>query len=408
MATIRDIATKCQVSIGTVSRVINGADNVAPDLARKVHQCVREMGYHPSRAAQALRAGPYRGDATIGLVFCGMSTSWRDTNNPLFSQFFQGAARACDQNGYHLMVEMRPEPEARMVPRCLRSRHLSGVIVKTSSEDQSFLSDWDPPCPVVCISCGVGWQADQVSVDDEGATAFAIQHLMRCGHRRIAFINHAPGHVHFDKRVRAFGAFLQSRGLYDPTLQVELPIVSSHDSQPHNEEDLDMRAALEKLLEASPVPTAVITANNQAATGLYRACEQRSLQVGRDLSIVGAGDLAAVANRLQPALTRVTFSYDQISELAARRLFDRLEERTAAPLVPTTQLVSGTFEINDSVADLTRAGFGTPSGGIATVGERGESRRRPRGRAGSEREYEDLTQSSASTQAETSRSTGNQ
>ncbi len=317
---IRDVAERAGVSVGTVSNVLNNPAKVSPKSVERVQNAIEELGYVRNDAARQLRAGR---STTIGLVVL-------DVRNPFFTDVARGAEDEAanhslsvilgnsDENssreaGYlDLFEEQRVHgvlisPYGDVGPRLvrLRSRGISAVLVDRMSSDQSFSS---------------------VSVDDVAGGRLAAQHLLDTGRRRIAFAG-GP----FDIRQvsdRLAGAQQAVDADPDATLEViELQALTV----------LEGRRAGEAIVARPPAerPDAVFAANDLVATGLLQALVmQGSVEVPGDIALIGFDDIDFASAAVVPLS-----SIRQPSQLIGRTAVQLLLEEAADPGLTPRQVV---------------------------------------------------------------------
>src|SRR5579863_9451497 len=184
MATLKEIATRARVSIGTVSNVITGSVPVSALRRERILAAIREFDYHPNHVARSLRL---RRTRTLGMVVS-------DITNPFFSQLVRGAEDAAMKRNYLLVTfntDERVEREMNVFT-VLRKRRVDGVLlVVAPSRDKPYhvLELMALGTPVVCLDRAPrGIRVDSVTVDNVGAARHCVDHLLDQGHRRIAIL----------------------------------------------------------------------------------------------------------------------------------------------------------------------------------------------------------------------------
>lgn len=329
--TMRDVAALAEVSIKTVSRVINGEAGVAPDMIARVERAVGQLDYRHDFAASALRRTDRR-TATIGVVL-------EDLANP-FSAGVQRAvedvARANDVLVLAGSNDEDPDRERSLVAT-VTSRRVDGLVIMPASHDHSYLlNERRAGTPIVFIDRPPMFlDADAVVVDNEAGARRAVRHLVEMGHRRIAFLGDLTSISTATDRRRGYEAELAAHGIdVEPGLvTVDLRgIEHGHD-------------VVRQLLTSPTPPTAIFTAQNLLTIGAVRAL--RELDRHRDVALVGFDDIQ-LADLLDPAITVVAQDPAAIGRTAAELLFRRLagdRSPTQIHVVPTTLIVRGSGEI---------------------------------------------------------------
>lgn len=326
MATIKEVAQRAHVSVGTVSNVLSGAVPVSEKLKERVMAVVKELDYHPNHVARSLKI---RQTKMIGMVIT-------DITNPFFPLLVRGAEDAAWKHHYMLITFNSDDQLERekQVLTVLRTRRVDGILLvaATSDGDQPHIAGAiDAGIPIVCLDRKLkGLAADSVSVDNVGGTRQAVEHLIQAGHRRIGIVT-GPMRVQVARdRLVGYKKALEDAAIpYDPALVRDGGFRA----------EAGFQASLE-ILDAEPRPTAVFTSNAMMALGLMRAIHQRELRCPEDVAAATFDD-PSFAPLVRPPLTSVSQpSYElgfQGAELLIRRLQD--PERRRHHVVLDTSLI---------------------------------------------------------------------
>jgi LacI family transcriptional regulator len=289
--TLKDLAEELGLSITTVSRALGGYNDVAESTRLRVARAAEEVGYVPSATARRLQKG--RTD-TIGFV---IPTHGPRFSDPFFSELLAGIGNAAARHNFDLLVSTRPPDSAEEQAAYLRmaqGRLVDGLlVVRTRVEDWRI--DYLSKVGLPFVAFGRSdLDVDFPYVDEDGVRGLELltQHLVEQGHRHLAFISAPEGLMFCELRWAGLEAALELHGL---SLLPEHRIVG----------DLTQRggfSAMNRLLDASPSPTAVIACNDLMALGAISAAQRRGLVVGRDLAITGFDDIP-LAEHSHPSLT---------------------------------------------------------------------------------------------------------
>ncbi|WP_043582800.1 LacI family DNA-binding transcriptional regulator [Geminisphaera colitermitum] len=356
MATVTDIARHAGVSVGTVSRVLNGATNISPDNLDSVQRAISKLGYKKHLPApKPLMARKLAADdrtGNIGMVFAGAGQAW--TNHPLFAAYTLGVEQACQQSGVHALVEISSDDS--MLPRCVVERKIDGLLVKSTSTVPAFVKQLPADLPVVFIGLNDPSVAlPQVAPDSLGSGWLVADYLWQRGHRRIAFVCTNATHPQFITRQQGIEGYLRQRDGYDPALVImrkaEGDDSKSRRAAPESTPP-DLEAEVKQLFfrSAGQRPTAIVTANDWMAHGLYRALARHGLRVPQDVSVVGFDNMEPLCTVLEPALTSYDVSFAAQSKAAAFDLF-HLIENPAHRQENSVRLVRGNIVERQSVAE---------------------------------------------------------
>jgi LacI family transcriptional regulator len=297
-ATIRDVARRAQVSVASVSRVLNRLDNVGEEMRARVADAVRELGYVPHAGARSLSLS--RTNA-IGVVL-------PDFHGEFFSEIVRGMDREASRRGYMLLlsnVHAGSEQSANAM-RAMRGR-VDGLIVLAPHLSEDELVEALPTgTPAVLINTreGVGGHA-AVRLDNPAGSRAVAEHLVSLGCKRIVHIAGATGNIEAQERADAFRSALEAQD------SVSVELVQGDFSEESGE------AAIKALLESGQKFDAVFAANDMMAAGALQALRQAGLRVPEDVAVVGFDDVP-LARHLGLTTVRV-----RIAELGERAL-DRL------------------------------------------------------------------------------------
>lgn len=308
--TMRQIAERARVSIGTVSHVINETAPVRPKLKERVLEAVRSLGYQPSALAQGLRR---KRTKMLGMVI-------PDVTNPFFPGIVRGAEDVAYKHSHRVILcnaDNDPEKEASYV-RELRSYQIAGLLIIPSAgvDIGSNLDAYtSASVPVVCIDrVPDGWKGDAVLVANENGAYEATRHLIQTGHRRLAVITGPLKLTNAAERLKGF-----ERAVEEAKIRIEPEFVQ----EARFDTPSGYQAAL-RIFRMLPRPTAIFASNDLLAFGVLQAAREQGIRCPEDLSIVGF-DCLEFTNFTDPALTSVYQPGYQLGATAARLLLQRIE-----------------------------------------------------------------------------------
>ncbi len=189
---IRDVAQLADVSLGTVSRVINAHPNVREDTRKRVKAAIVELGYVPNMVAQSMRSNR---SMTFACVM-------RDFTVPVLSLFVDSMQKEIEGFGFSLMVassyhDLKRERELLLG---FQQRRIDGLVIATSSEEDPALLTMlrEAQFPIVLLDRELPAELDSVSVNHAAGVRQAVLHLADLGHRRIAIISGEPAGARTD------------------------------------------------------------------------------------------------------------------------------------------------------------------------------------------------------------------
>lgn len=320
---IRDVAKKANVSVATVSHVLNKTRYVAPKTQDRVSQAIRELGYYKNLHAQRLARG--RSDC-FGLIIS-------DIENP----FFPGLIRSFETNtlekGYEVLLwATNYDPERTQVAvRKMIENMVRGVAVMTSQPESDIAEELvKNGIPVVFLERGrVGRSISNIRINHMPAVVDAVNHLYDWGHRDVAIIAGPPNHFSANRYRDAFIEGLKSKGLK-----------VKHVLEGNNGVDGGY-GAVQAMLHASLLPTALICSNDLTALGALTALREAGLQIPEDISVIGADDIP-FARLASPQLTTLRLSREELGRLAFESLerMLRSKQRRGVEYVLETQFIA--------------------------------------------------------------------
>ena len=282
---MKDVAALAQVSIGTISNVLNKPDLVAPETRRRVQEAIDKLGWVRNESARQLRAGH---SASIGLVVM-------DIANPFFSDLARGVEEVGAAAGYSVLLSDSAHDPARerAALELFQQLRVRGVILApiSSSPDGDLARRMDMPV-VLADRYAAYHDACAVSVDDFVGGQLAVEHLLERGHRRLAAVGGTASIAQV--RERRDGA---SRAVLLGNPDATLLTLST--------ERLNIeagRTAASDIL-AMPTderPTGVFALNDLVAIGLLQGLVTHNVAVPDEISIIGYDDIEFAAAAAVP------------------------------------------------------------------------------------------------------------
>jgi LacI family transcriptional regulator len=310
-ATIREIAELAGVSIATVSRVVNGREDVSPETRELVQRVVRERGYTANRNARGLSAGK------TGLIGATVPM----LHHAYFSYILAGAAEGLYEQDMRLVLSPTMHEHHREVSLLERLMHgtTDGAVIilpEESSDELEQLLNHGYRFVVIDPLLPLNERIPAVSAAHAAGADQAMKHLLSLGHTRIAAITGPRGWKATEDRRRGYYAALAAAGIMpDPELEVE-----------SNFELGGGAVAAEQLLALPEPPTAIFCFNDNMAVGAMQTARARGVGIPDDLSIVGFDDLEE-AEIVTPALTTIRQPLAEMGRIAVSLLMRLLDNQ---------------------------------------------------------------------------------
>ena len=332
--TIKHVAAAAGVSLQTVSRVVNKAPNVRPEMAQRVQEAIDRLGYVPSLAAQRM-AGAHSyfilalndRERTIADWQMRQGTDWVD-------QMLLGGMLTCAEHGYRMIIELvdtHSEQIERELLAAIAAVQPDGIILTPPHSGNRQIVDLLEAhgisfARIGSIRPGGGIK---LTMDDERAARIATEHLIGLGHRLIGFIAGPADYELSRWRIDGWRAAMAEAGL--PTNDLLAIGDFSHASG---------HSAAEHLLGLPDRVTAVVVSNDQMTLGALAAAKQHGLRVPADLSVVSFDDTPSMRYATPP----VTAIVQPIAAVCARAVQLIIEQRRtgyapASPVVVPAEVV---------------------------------------------------------------------
>ena len=318
-ATINDVANLAQVSIKTVSRVVNKEANVRPTTRAKVEAAIRQLNYRPNLLAKSLAGSSTR---ILGLLFGNPSSSY-------LVAVQRGVLNWCVANQYDLLVrkcEFQGKDVAQQIIDLVEQGRVDGVILLSPMADMPEVCETleDHKIPFVRIGLAQSGQLHMntasVSANDREAAYRMTEYLLELGHERIGFILGDPKHGNSQERFTGYKQALAHHGITFDELLVEQGYFTFESGE----------QAGANLLRRSMPPTAIFASNDDMAAGVIVAVRKHGLSVPENLSVVGFDD-TPTAIQMWPQLTTVSQPIADMGAKAAELLYKKLKYPDEAP-----------------------------------------------------------------------------
>jgi LacI family transcriptional regulator len=298
-ATIRDVARRAQLSVATVSRALNGFQNVSDDARERISAAVAELGYIPHAGARSLSLA--RNNA-IGVVL-------PDLHGEFFSEIVRGMDREASRRGYLLLLSNLHSggQQAANALRAMRGR-VDGLIVMAPHLSAEELSEALPkglPSVLINTRAETG-EHPSIHLDNAAGVRAVIAHLASLGRGHIVHISGPIDNVDAQEREAAFRAEVTTHGLHGHVVRGNFETESGD-------------AAIRKLVSDGIEFDAVFAANDNMAIGALEALRAAGKKVPEEVAVVGFDDIP-LARHMGIATVRVRIA--ELGERALERLVD--------------------------------------------------------------------------------------
>ncbi|MCC9089224.1 MULTISPECIES: catabolite control protein A [Bacillus] len=302
--TIYDVAREANVSMATVSRVVNGNPNVKPTTRKKVLEAIDRLGYRPNAVARGLAS---KKTTTVGVII-------PDISSIFYSELARGIEDIATMYKYNIILsnsDQNTDKELHLLNTML-GKQVDGIVFMGGNITDVLVEEFKrSPVPIV-LAASVEEQAQtpSVNINYEQAIYDSVQLLIEKGHKRIAFVSGPMSEpINSVRKLAGYKRALEEAGIaFDDVLVAEGDY--SYDSGIE---------ALANLLEQSDKPTAVIAATDEMALGVIHGAQDRGVSIPEDLEVIGF-DNTRLSLMVRPQLTTVVQPTYDIGAVAMRLL----------------------------------------------------------------------------------------
>lgn len=310
VVTIKDVAREVNVSVTTVSRVLNNKPDVSEETRKRVKEAIKKLGYNPDNIARGL---VLRKTNTIGLII-------PDINNPFFPEIVKGIERKAKEEGYSLILcnTDNSKEEEREALALLRSKKVDGIILSFSIENQEVLKELEEEeYPVVQIDRRItGSRYPAVTIDNKKSAYIATEYLIKQGHKEIA---HVTGDLSTDTALARLEGFKMALANYKVPFREEWVLEGDYSKGSGKE-------LMERIIKLKHRPTAIFFANDLMAFGAYETIHNYNYRIPEDFSIVGHDNIE-ITSFVKPGLTTMDQPKYQLGAIAVEKLINLIEKK---------------------------------------------------------------------------------
>jgi DNA-binding LacI/PurR family transcriptional regulator len=319
---IRGLAARLGISIGTVSRALNGRPDVNAATRQRVIDAARDLGYVPQQSGRDLRCGATRG---VGLLW-EIPDGREAYGEPFFLSLFGGTQEVLTRHDYDLVIMLdqpRGDPLTRL-RRIVRRRQVDALILPwTRAEDPRLDYLAATGIPFVALGRSLSGGAHPwIDLDFETAAQMATERFVAAGHRRIAL--GVPADSLMQKRffVAGYRRALLAAGIpFDETLVAEGSVTPAG--------GYDVATIV---LARTSRPTALIAIDSSMIVGIYRRLAELGLRCGADVAVLGGVHDTPISEFLLPALTCFSLDTVALGRRLAEILLATLDRRADPPI----------------------------------------------------------------------------
>jgi len=334
MVTIKEVAKSAGLSVGTVSNVINGLETVSVQNRKKVEKVIKKLGFKPNRIAASLSS---RKTGNIGIIV-------PDISSPFYSELIKGISETLENNGLNVFLSGSNDnldKETKLVNDML-SLWVDGLIIVPVYERENepgILNE--AKIPVVLVNREIrGVNHDVVIFNNFKGAYNATCYLINNNHKKIIILSGPKYSRSFEDRLMGWKEAMEENRLYSDSL-----IFPGSYSEKSGYEV--MLKALDNLAGID----AVFASSDLTALGAIAAIRERRLDIPKEISIVGFGDIY-LSKYLHPPLTTIKRPFYNTGKTAVSILLDRISRQKKEPdhgMDPVRIVLEDSLEVRESV-----------------------------------------------------------
>ncbi|WP_066063426.1 catabolite control protein A [Neobacillus soli] len=302
--TIYDVAREANVSMATVSRVVNGNPNVKPVTRKKVLEVIERLGYRPNAVARGLAS---KKTTTVGVII-------PDISNIFFAELARGIEDIATMYKYNIILsnsDQNKDKELHLLNNML-GKQVDGLVFMGGNITAEHVQEFEKsPVPIVLAgSIEDSNKIPSVNIDYEEAVYDSVKEFIEKGHKNIAFV---VGPLHEPKNTQ-----MKLKGYQRALQEAEIPYNVELVVEGDYTYDSGIEA-FEKLLEASERPTAIFVGADEMALGVVHGAEDRGYKIPEDFEVI-TSDNTRLSLMVRPQLTTVIQPLYDIGAVAMRLL----------------------------------------------------------------------------------------
>lgn len=308
MTTIRDVAKKADVSVATVSRVLNNNGYVDEDTRKNVHEIINQLNYRPNAVARSL----YKKESqTVGLII-------PDITNPFFPELARAVEDVMNHQGYTVILGNSDEnpDEEKAYLTMMAQKYVDGAILATNALHDEQIQTFEKP--VVAIDRPIDLNIPTVFSDNFNSAKTAVAHLQDIGCRVIA---HVRGPENVNNANQRCAGYLHVVG-EEPWFDNDYIVQGQYDNRKAYQ-------AVLTLLKKHPEINGIFAGNDLMAIGVLKAARELNISVPEQLAVIGF-DGIALCETTYPELSTMAQPIYKLGEAAASMLIDLIQEKDLA------------------------------------------------------------------------------
>ena len=312
--TIYDVAREANVSMATVSRVVNGNPNVKPVTRKKVLEVIQRLGYRPNAVARGLAS---KKTTTVGVII-------PDISNIFFAELARGIEDIATMYKYNIILsnsDQNKDKELHLLNTML-GKQVDGLVFMGGNITPEHVEEFEKsPVPIVLAgSIEESQVIPSVNIDYEQAVYDSVKEFIEKGHKNIAFV---VGPLHEQKNSEK-----KLKGYQDALKDAGIPLNEDLVFEGDYTYDSGLEA-FDKLLESDVRPTAILVGSDEMALGVVHGAEDKGFNIPEDFEVI-TSDNTRLSLMVRPQLTTIVQPLYDIGAVSMR-LLTKLMNKESVP-----------------------------------------------------------------------------
>jgi len=334
MATIKDVALEANVSIATISKVLNNKGSISSETQKRVLQAIDKIGYRKNLTASMMKS---HRSYTVGLVMPQIT-------NPFSPILAQKIETILMEKGYTMFLcnTNRKEQVELNYLKSLIERQVDGIIIFGPSSKAVNWLNTSPigNTPIVSIESAVNDDSDFIQIDNYSGMQEAIKYIVSLKHKNIAYLTGPLNRSCNQERLEAFKETLR---------KMDMPVIEEFILESNFEYEGGYNLTWQLLKHPTP-PTAIFTGNDVMAFGAINCIIDQNLRVPDDISVIGFDNIPQ-SEYFIPSLTTINQPAKELGMIAAKCILDRIQDNKCPQFykLPTTLVIrrSTTYAVSN-------------------------------------------------------------
>ncbi|MCU6709631.1 LacI family transcriptional regulator [Paenibacillus sp. J5C_2022] len=298
---LKDIAKHLNISISTVSRVINGTGRVSAETRERILKAIKEFGYQPNEIARSLKR---KSAHTLGVIV-------PDLSNSFYGNVMKGVEKVASENEHTVIVCNSGEDigKEEEYVQLLLQKQVTGLVIATVGANMELFDQYkNSGIPIVFIDNMPQMKEnfDVVTIDNAKASYDLTEHLIRQGHEKLAIITGPQNQSTAEERLQGFRSCMEQNGR----------LVREHWIGVGEFKRESGYSIMKSWLEQDEIPTAVFAANDFLLYGAIKAIIEKGLKIPQDIACV-CFDANDETGLLRPQITSIIQPAEKIGSIAA-------------------------------------------------------------------------------------------